>query len=281
MSNTKKWVIAAVVLILAGGLIFAGAMMALNWDFNKLGTDKFLTNTYEVSGEFNKISIDSFTTDVEFIFTENEKCKVVCFEEEKLKHSVSVSEGTLVIKTEDFRKWYDHIGISFTVPKMTVYLPDSEYESLNLKTATGDVKLPKEFSFDKIEINGDTCDIECNASASSLIEIKTDTGDIELSNITAGEVKATVSTGDVYFNNLAVKGKITVISNTGDVSLERSDADEIYINTDTGDVKGTLLTAKVFFTETSTGDVSVPKTVTGGRCEIKTSTGDIEVKIVS
>ena len=281
MSNTKKWVIAAVVLILAGGLIFAGAMMTLNWDFNKLGTDKFFTNTYEVSEEFNKISIDSFTTDVEFIFPENEKCKVVCFEEEKLKHSVSVSEGTLVIKTEDFRKWYDHIGISFTAPKMTFYLPNSEYESLNLKTAAGDVKLPKEFSFDKIEINGDTCDIECNASASSLIEIKTDTGDIELSNITAGEVKATVSTGDVYFNNLAVKGKITVTSNTGDVRLERSDADEIYINTDTGDVKGTLLTAKVFFTETSTGDVSVPKTVTGGRCEIKTSTGDIEVKIVS
>ena len=47
----------------------------------------------------------------------------------------------------------------------------------------------------------------------------------------------------------------------------------------TGDVKGKLLTDKVFITETGTGHVDVPKTVTGGRCEVTTNTGDIELEI--
>ena len=47
----------------------------------------------------------------------------------------------------------------------------------------------------------------------------------------------------------------------------------------TGDVTGTLLTEKTFSTDTSTGDVSVPNPSSGGKCEIKTSTGDITISI--
>ena len=36
---------------------------------------------------------------------------------------------------------------------------------------------------------------------------------------------------------------------------------------------------KVFITDTSTGNISVPKTITGGKCEITTSTGDIRISI--
>lgn len=46
-----------------------------------------------------------------------------------------------------------------------------------------------------------------------------------------------------------------------------------------GNVKGTLLTNKVFITHTDTGRVNVPKTVTGGKCEINTDTGNIKIDI--
>ena len=51
------------------------------------------------------------------------------------------------------------------------------------------------------------------------------------------------------------------------------------MTTDTGEVKGTLRSEKIFFTESDTGKISVPKSVTGGRCEITTDTGDIEIEI--
>jgi len=68
-------------------------------------------------------------------------------------------------------------------------------------------------------------------------------------------------------------------SDTGDVKFDGCDAAEIFVETDTGDVKGSLLTDKIFIVQTDTGSVDVPKTATGGKCEITTSTGDINISI--
>jgi len=65
------------------------------------------------------------------------------------------------------------------------------------------------------------------------------------------------------------------------VEFTACDAGEIVIETDTGDVEGTLLSDKIFITETDTGRIDVPKTTTGGRCQITTDTGDIKIKIVN
>ena len=79
--------------------------------------------------------------------------------------------------------------------------------------------------------------------------------------------------------NVVATGTISIKSDTGDVRFEGSDAIEISVKTDTGDVTGTLLSEKVFITETSTGSINVPKTTSGGKCEITTSTGDINIRI--
>jgi DUF4097 and DUF4098 domain-containing protein YvlB len=61
--------------------------------------------------------------------------------------------------------------------------------------------------------------------------------------------------------------------------LDACDAAEIYIKTDTGNVEGRFLSDKVFIAKTDTGLINVPKTITGGRCEITTNTGDICVTL--
>ena len=65
----------------------------------------------------------------------------------------------------------------------------------------------------------------------------------------------------------------------GDVMLEKCDAAVLEIETDTGDVKGSLLSDKVFLVETDTGRVSVPHSTSGGRCEVSTDTGDIQLTL--
>ena len=71
--------------------------------------------------------------------------------------------------------------------------------------------------------------------------------------------------------------KFLIKRSTGDIRFDNSDATEIFVETDTGNVTGSLLTDKVFITQTDTGNVNVPKTVTGGRCEITTDTGNIKI----
>ena len=81
--------------------------------------------------------------------------------------------------------------------------------------------------------------------------------------------------------NVTVSGTISVERSTGDVFFDRCDAAALSVATDTGDVTGTLLSDKVFITQTDTGSVDVPPTTSGGICGITTDTGDIRMDIVS
>lgn len=314
---TKIWLITAAALVTLGLILFAGVMANYDWDFTKLSVT-YVTNTYETNGEFDKISINVDTTEIEFVPTKGESCRIVCFEAEKVKHSATVQNGTLVINTIDTRKWYDHICFSLGTPKMTVYLPQNEYASLIIETDTGDINIPNDFTFEKIEIDGHTSNVGCFASVSDVLEIELSTGDINVDSITVGQVNLTTTTGEITVSNVTTKngidietdtgtvrltnvscanfvaesdtgtitlknvvatGGFSVESDTGDVRFENSDAAQISVKTSTGDVTGTLLSEKVFITETSTGKISVPKTTSGGKCEITTSTGDIKIDI--
>lgn len=60
---------------------------------------------------------------------------------------------------------------------------------------------------------------------------------------------------------------------------ENADAGELYLKTESGSVSGTVLTEKVFLTETVSGTVNVPKTAKGGKCEIITKYGDVDISV--
>ena len=85
-------------------------------------------------------------------------------------------------------------------------------------------------------------------------------------------------TGDVTLTS-TLAGAFDIETSTGDVKLNLSDAEEIDIETDTGRVEGSLLTEKVFITESSSGSIKVPHTTSGGTCKIRTSTGNINITI--
>lgn len=317
---TKTWLVNAAFLTVLGLVIFVGSMAACGWDFTRLSTVKYETNTYEMRESFESIAIDVDTAKVEFVPSPDGTCGVVCFETEKVKHSAAVQNGVLVIDTVDARKWYDHIGFFLGSPKITVYLPQTKYVSLSIETDTGDIAIPGDFTFEHLTIKGDTADADClatvlndmeialstgnikvdGASADRIrlitktggihvesvasggnIDIETDTGDVKLTGVVCGDLTVESDTGTIFLKNVAAAGRFSIESDTGDVRLENSDAAQISIETDTGDVIGTLLSDKIFMAETSTGRVSVPKTVTGGKCEITTSTGDIRIDIAS
>jgi hypothetical protein len=300
--STKIGIIIATFLVILGCLLFAGVMSKLAWDFTKLGTVDYITNTYEISDEINSISIDTDTADILFAVSEDGTCKVECYEEEKALHVVTMLDGTLTVKLQDERSVSDyigHIGINVGSPKITVYLPEEEYTFLRIQGSTCNVEVHNNFTFEDVEISTSTGDI-CleNVSVGSL-DLSVSTGKITVSNVNCeGDANIKVSTGKTVVTHMECKNLITR-GNTGDVSLENviatekfsierstgdvrfigCDAEEICVKTDTGDVTGSLLSDKVFDVETDTGDVNVPETVSGGKCEIVTDTGDIKITI--
>lgn len=314
----KIWLIAAAFLVLVGAILFSVAMSGYHWDFAALSTGKYETHIYEVKEGFSNLSINTDTADILFVLADDGKCKVECYEEEKERHSVAVGEDTLVIDRVDDKAWYDHIGINFGSPKITIYLPKTEYTSLFISESTGDIEIPKDFRFADVDISLSTGDVSFFASASNRIKMEADTGTICAENISAGELdlstttgritvanaacqgdaaievstgKASLtdvvcknlvsdgSTGDILLKNVVAAEKISIERGTGDVRFDSSDAAGIFVETDTGAVGGTLLSEKVFIIQTNTGSIDVPKTTKGGMCEIHTDTGDIKLAI--
>ncbi|NLD87352.1 MAG: DUF4097 domain-containing protein [Clostridiales bacterium] len=316
--TTKIWLITAASLILIGILAFAGVMTRIHWDFYALGTGEFETSTVAVNEEFRNISITSDTENIIFLPSDSEECSVEFYEWKNVKLSASVQDDTLSINVLDTESWYNCIGFRLGTPEITVYLPQAEYEALSIKENTGDILIPNDFTFESVYISASTGNVACFASCAGLLRIKTYTGNIQAEEISAGELDLSVSTGEVVVRSVDCAGNVgvyvdtgrvelmdvsckSVISNgstgritmenviaeeaitvrrsTGDVRFEQCDGAEFLVATDTGNVTGNLLSEKVFIAQSDVGRVEVPETVTGGKCKITTSTGDILISI--
>ena len=316
--STKVWLLIATVLLLAGCILFTVVMTKLDWDFKKLSTREYETNTHAVTDSFRHISIKANTADIEFVPTEDDSVSVVCHEDVNFQHTVTVEDNTLVIKATRSHKWYHYIGIGFESSSITVYLPAGEYGDLTVRATTGDIYFPIYYTFDSMDVKVTTGDIFSFAGVVGTAKIRATTGDVGLKAFEAGSLDVSVSTGDISVKNVsaddlrlsvttgktAVKGvrcrnftsvgttgdilmrdllvddALFIERDTGDVSFDACDAGSMKITTDTGDVMGTLLTQKVFVTHTDTGNVRLPHTApSGGPCEITTDTGNIHITL--
>ncbi len=278
-TRTNAWLMTVAVLVLVGCVMFAAVMTTLNWDFTKLSTVKYETNTHEISETFDSISIHTDTADIVFAFSDDGTRTVECYEETNAKHSVGVEEGTLVIRAIDNKRWYEHIGINFASTKITVYLPKAEYASLFIRESTGNVEIPENFTCKDVDVSLSTGDIRVQGVSVDSLKLSVTTGKVNLADIACKNVISSGNTGDITLKNVIAAEKFLLERSTGDVTFDGCDAAEIFVKTDTGNVMGSLLTDKVFVAQTDTGRVEVPKTVSGGRCEIVTDTGDIKITI--
>ena len=315
----KKALIVAVLLILLGSGIFGIVMIKTDNDLSKLSTIEYETNSYYVEQEFSNIDINTPLSDVTFILTEEEQPKIVCVENEKIKHDVKVVDGTLWISENDERELMDYLNpFSNENPSVVVYLSSQCYSELKIKTTTGDVIIPSSFAFASVDISTSTGDVDYCAETNGRLNISVGTGDITLKDIGAEEIVLKVSTGkvavetvtcngllsmecttgrtnlknvickrlfskgstgDIALQDVIVDGTMDIERSTGDVTFERCDGRELSVETSTGDVTGTLLSAKKFYTYSETGKITVPDTHTGGECRITTSTGKIKIQI--
>lgn len=314
-TKSKKFMAAGALLILIGLVIFCVVMTGKKWKFSEVETGRFVTYECEIREDFDRISVKSGTADLRFEVSPDDICRIVISEYEEERHHITRANGKLSIEKKDERKWYEYIfNITLNTPKITVRLPKKDYVELFIDEDTGKVYISDELMFDDINITASTGDIDCQASAYRDMKITTSTGDVTLKSVGAknftletdtgritltdtvcrGDLSIKVdtgktimdnvicknftttgSTGDLNCNDLLAEGTVKIKRSTGDVKLDDSDAEELYIETSTGRVSGHLRTSKIFFASSDTGKITIPKNITGGRCEITTDTGNI------
>lgn len=311
-----------IALIVAAALIVTGGMiLVLGLSFAGGGPQKseLIRQEITLQESFENIAIDTEDCNVKFaMFSGRDDCMVEVYSYENVKHTAVVENGTLKIKMIDKRNWTDYIGIfqlfgSTETMEMTVYLPAAEYNSLQVRTETGDITVSAEPAFVETTLRSDTGDISCvgvmadaldcltstgdicvQNSAPNLVKLQSNTGDLTVLTVAAEEIHVTTNTGDVDAQNatapfftcstdtgevelekVTAEDYLQVFTTTGDAELDGCDAGKVNIKTETGDVSGRFLTAKQYSAVSGTGNVTVPNTREGGECLIQSETGDI------
>ncbi len=270
MTKTLKILIGiAVALILAGAVLALVTLASVGFDTGKLGAGKFETKTYTPEGDLSSLEISLRISDVTVRVTTDGVLRVECYETEKQPHTVTLADGKLTVTATDQRKWYEKITIFSKSPKVTVYVPAGEYESLTLETDTGDVCFLG-------ELFGDALEEPPIRLLFGKFGIKTDTGDVEMTGGTyRALVKIKTGTGDVSASAFKAAGDVGIRTNTGKVTVSDATCADLSAETDTGKVKLTNVNCAALTVETDTGSVTLTNVVGTGDAKIETDTGDV------
>lgn len=264
-----------------GSIVYFGLRLLARFHIFNISEISYETNTYTLDPSFKDISIDVNTTDIVFEKATDGKCTVRCYETDKVKHKVEVVNGKLSITVQDTRKWYDYIISIFNNLKLTISLPDSIYGSLEIENDTGKIELPQETTFAGVTVKCDTGNIEARGiSVIGTADLETATGAIRIEELRCHDLEVSTNTGRISMKDVQASGLMDIESDTGNIEFKKCDAREIEIKTDTGNVTGTLLTAKTFKTDSTTGKITVPDTTGEGTCTVKTATGNINIDIL-
>ncbi len=151
-----------------------------------------------------------------------------------------------------------------------------------LETTTGDATV-RDVTAESMEITLTTGDIHAaSTKVTGALKLKVSTGATTLSDISCGSLESRGTTGSATLKNVITAEKMNITRTTGSVKLSSSDAAEIYIKVTTGDITGSLLSGKTFIADTTTGSITLPEKtehLTGGRCELRATTGSINITV--
>ncbi len=192
--------------------------------------------------------------------SDDDRTKLVCVEPERRPYEYFIQHNRLTVQSSQ-TKWYHSLKVGIDRSRISLCVPKSTFEKLSVKTNVGNIRISS---------------ILCSGA----MDIQTGTGNIILENVSCNCFESKGNTGCFTMNHCTAQEKIFIKRNTGKVALNDCSAQEIIVQTNTGNVTGKLPHNMVFAAHTNTGKVETPTIpvgeIVGGRCEIRTNTGNIQ-----
>lgn len=280
-NGTKTVICAAFLLVAVGGLMTAAPAAMGNLDMERRKGLSYEMKTFEVKEAFSDIRVEDAECNVRILRAADGKCKVVCPEKQdgSIYHTVTVSDGVLSVQRHDERKWYQYIGVSFGIPDLEAYLPEKEYRQLSARSTAGSIQVEDRFTFESARLESTSGRVRMFSEVKKELKAETTSGRIVLSHIRSGEITARSTAGKIELTDVIAEKNLYAKSISGGVALDGCDGGAIRIETTSGSVKGTLLSDKIFITDSTSGSVKVPRSFVGGECEITTTSGSIAIEI--
>lgn len=292
----RKIVKISIILLVTGFVIFIIGFAIAGFKWRSLSPYEYETVIHNIEDDIDNINVDVSIAEVKILPSPDNELVVECYQSRVENFKVESSDKVLTI-TSSSKNIFRFFSIED--PEVTIYLPESEYNSALIKTATGATSLSSDLIFSSVNIESNTGAVVVESEVKESLQIDINTGAVKVNDVNIPEINICSDTGAVHLssvnsNTLSIEGKtgaiklenvissefIRIDNETGVIKFTDSDSPDIVATTATGSISGNLLTGKIFTARSSTGSVSVPDSQEGGGlCHLETSTGSITISI--
>lgn len=297
-----------------GAVLIAGVGVIHGFDFHVLAETVEQKKAFEINEPFAEIEVGSDSGTIRVEKSQDDVCRVECWQSENYMYNVSVQAGRLKIEGE--RKGLlglFHLGAND--PVICLYLSEGAYDRIDAEAASGDVVIAEGLTFGNVAMNTASGNITFSGAASDTVEAKSASGKIQIfgsancaelhstsgsvsvtgdvktihAQMTSGGVRiadgavetvnVSATSGSIAFENVNAES-LSASTSSGRVQFINADAQKIDIETVSGSVTGTLRSDKIFNVKTTSGDVQTPRSAAGGgECDIQTTSGDVSITV--
>lgn len=226
MINLKKISIFALILLVIG---MVGSLLT----FSSLDKATAVTEEKSFGNNFSAVQVNAKNVGVEVVPTKEKTAKVKLHgRESNATHNFSadVKGSTLSVQVEqEQRSW---INIFPTALKVTVYLPEKQYETIHVDSGNGSIQIE---SVDVKNIKALTANgrINLNSIAATDVDVKATNGWLNLNSIAAADVNVKTTNGQITLDD--VKGKLSGKTENGQITFATESLDwPVQLETDAG-----------------------------------------------
>lgn len=259
--NAKKSGVNIGLIIFIVGFVTAviGGFFCYNTDLHKYHKTADFNNTFSAS-DVKNINIDGSVGNFTIVKTTDKEISVIAKNVPE-KYTAEVKNDTLSISTSNPKSfWLQVPFLTYTTPKVEIYLPEKEYEKLFLKSGGGDVEI-SDLTFKDATFESGAGDKNIHDFTCDKIALKSGAGDSELNNIKCKSMTVNKGAGDMNADGINCDGILTLKTGAGDSTM---------INTVTGG----------FNLVTGAGDLRFAGTINGD-IDIDSGAGDLTIELTN
>lgn len=223
MSRTKKAVIAASIMIVAGIITVISALVVNGFRWPNVTVNlahmtsepvNYVKKTVDIKEKFRAIDVKSASdVDVAVKKANGDTSYVEYYDSENLTHHVDISDGVLRITADDSRNAAFNISIgvySGAWPSVTVYLAGTEYDDLKIVTSSGDVDMEYYLAIGNIDIEAASGDVIVNGANADALTVATSSGNIKLDSVSSKNTRISANSGDVSLGDVEMDNVISI-----------------------------------------------------------------------
>ena len=299
-SSTKAFLIIGSILFLAGLLMVAASSLFLSFDVTYDYPFSFSQKEEYLEESFSNVLIKTTQFDVTIHPSETDSPRIRYPDGKDFSVSFEIENNTLTVRETDRRSWFRRIfNLAYLSGQVDLYLPSHDYQSLSIRSASGDIAIEKGLSFDHITLHTTSGDMDATMLDADSMNFSTTSGDVTLQDIRAADsislkaVSGDLDVGTALCNSFTAStasGRITLVALqatnvlnadtvSGSIKLSDCDAHDISLKTTSGSIRGTILSEKNFDARSTSGSITLPPDGPGGTCKAKTTSGSIHLEI--